>query len=179
MSLLSSEGISRVRFLHQLFFFHFFLFFFEVIVSFTCVFTWWFRSEFEYIPPVCRFLLFFVIHADLETIFTRWMFAMCTLIWYFILLFPDLFHNSLSVQLIIGDCPVFFYERCTHSELVKFTWSVPYNNESLLYELDPLNPEVPREYNPLVSSILINFTSICICFCFRFLLKWWSMVMEV
>ncbi|CAG9760475.1 unnamed protein product [Ceutorhynchus assimilis] len=58
--------------------------------------------------------------------------------------------NLNSMKLIFGECPVFLYERCIHPELVKFSLSIPYENDNLIYELDPLNLELPREFNPLI-----------------------------
>ncbi|XP_066146072.1 phospholipase A1-like [Euwallacea fornicatus] len=60
-----------------------------------------------------------------------------------------------SFHLYIGDCPIYLYERCTHSEAVRFTLSLPRENESRLYDLDPLNPELPIEYNPLIPTKVV------------------------
>ncbi|KAF7271109.1 hypothetical protein GWI33_015972 [Rhynchophorus ferrugineus] len=55
-----------------------------------------------------------------------------------------------AFQLHFGECPVYFYERCTHTESVKFVLSTKTNNETEFFILDPLNPELPKHFNRLI-----------------------------
>ncbi|XP_076250877.1 pancreatic lipase-related protein 3-like isoform X2 [Rhynchophorus ferrugineus] len=55
-----------------------------------------------------------------------------------------------AFQLNFGECPVYFYERCTHTESVKFVLSTKTNNETEFFILDPLNPELPKHFNRLI-----------------------------
>ncbi|KAL1491515.1 hypothetical protein ABEB36_012102 [Hypothenemus hampei] len=58
--------------------------------------------------------------------------------------------RTIALHLLFGECPVYIYERCIHPEAVKFTLSVPLSNGSTALDLDPLDPELPAEFNPLI-----------------------------
>ncbi|XP_030755425.1 phospholipase A1-like [Sitophilus oryzae] len=72
------------------------------------------------------------------------MFKAVTGVLFHLLLFSD------GLQLNFGDCPVFLYERCTHSESVKFILSIQSHNQTAFYYLDPFSPDLPAEFNNYV-----------------------------
>ncbi|CAG9825648.1 unnamed protein product, partial [Phaedon cochleariae] len=52
-------------------------------------------------------------------------------------------------QFYLGDCPIYFEEPC-HPGVIKFILSIGKGDRIAYYDIDPIEPRLPREFNVLV-----------------------------